>query len=1305
MSVGVRLTHDAAWPLISCCDAGQGFSGSTQEAVPEGCGRTGTSSRLLRRFLINQFCALQPAIRCISHRVGYSGVRVGEAAHPGPGRATQKWKKAAQQQAAQLKQVLSLLQALLGCIKGGQGMPDLGSIFAGASSIDGPRPGPKAKAKAKAKAKSTSRAPAPHQPPEPSSTTANRPADPVTAVGLGSPQVPKTRRQAPQQASQKAGQTEARIVYALRPGDWHGVVLPYANLEQELRTRGSGPIVVLAGSAQEADVAAQLVAARGRHAAWILHRERDAQLTVPMTSGGQLRPQHVCCQTVPCTGVAFPSLKSAPRPKAAPTNATCPMRVIVCSSLAAEDLWKTAASQPRRFLQDWVKLALPGQLRGVVQDSWGFAEGLRSGNKVITGLIRISTSVVTPLLAVSGRHGVFLEPVAHHPAYPAAVVDWQRPAAGESWAKLCQRLCDQRPAYGLVLGGRQLGLRRAPGADYTPKALWQVVGTPVHWGDGFLHDLILDQTPAKSAEILRRQVRGRRCTWWVRAAIPGGEDAHCLVAAEGDREINVWLLPSTAKPPPRKPGRPIAQQGAFPLFRAPFDQVDKPSTASAPAGDVDIDLDAEGDGGTDARPSPPPKRSAANFTARLVPEGAQVHVVPGDGACFFHAVSRALEVLHDRKVSAAQARAETVAHLRRYQDAYVEFWDRTDDRGQGVENWVDYLVRMASADAWAGHLELVACAKTLRICLLILPEDASRVTCCFGNPAHPPVALFHTRNHYDLLLPSEGTVYPGVIMDIAKEGPDRQIPRAGSSAPYSAPSGFASGAGRGRPRNTPSLASSAPTAYRLARHPSVPPQGDEVSHPHDLNHGGDIDVPVDRAPHAVASACASVHGPARGSIQHYFGGAAPAPTTPEMIADLPDPPSPPPPPRVGSRGRLLKPKRCPKVSWKCEWCDFVAKAPHGADKLATHVRQWHPEHLQSFKRPKLPEFRVPAGSDVVEWPCPCCDRALIRTDPPQSPSSMLLTRLKHRREHHPTEPKAKFLLKSAKSNALKATRAVIAAATARRLLKHRSGGFGNHPKVEFYRIPFLGSRVKKARSSRMVYVCTTCLQTADTPNRIKALTCARVTRSSSRVCFIARLRKCLSTESGVHQSELLDGARALLNRLTGDTPAPRRFTGKRKPPPAVRKHDILALAWPTVWRHAYTFRLRFVCTACLANQSTRSNLEQRPCGPTVRGAAARLRRQLDAAAASADVIAVRTARLALHALGHLLPVAAPELPAPPVVASLADVGTDGLRDDTTAPPAPRSDNAVVPSIVPALTACASSAPSGLCVRPAHDGGR
>ena len=56
-------------------------------------------------------------------------------------------------------------------------------------------------------------------------------------------------------------------------------------------------------------------------------------------------------------------------------------------------------------------------------------------------------------------------------------------------------------------------------------------------------------------------------------------------------------------------------------------------------------------------------RAAANFVALVLPEGAQVHPVPGDGACFFHAVSKALEVLHDRKVSAAHARARKPSRI------------------------------------------------------------------------------------------------------------------------------------------------------------------------------------------------------------------------------------------------------------------------------------------------------------------------------------------------------------------------------------------------------------------------------------------------------------------------------------------------------------------------------------------------------------------------------------------------------------------------------------------------------------------
>ena len=188
----------------------------------------------------------------------------------------------------------------------------------------------------------------------------------------------------------------------------------------------------------------------------------------------------------------------------------------------------TPAQCLRIFGVRLVSRALPGPHRSAIKDSWGFTKDKRAGADTVTGLIRIDAAKVVPLLSCSGYFGVYLEPVAHHPAYPQAVVDWHKPEKDEDWEALRLRLIGRKPPYGLVLGNRQLGLRKPPGPSHTPRSLWQVTATPVTWSDDFLKDVISTQTPATNVDVMRRQVRGKRCTWWLRATVPGDSDAHSL---------------------------------------------------------------------------------------------------------------------------------------------------------------------------------------------------------------------------------------------------------------------------------------------------------------------------------------------------------------------------------------------------------------------------------------------------------------------------------------------------------------------------------------------------------------------------------------------------------------------------------------------------------------------------------------------------------------------------------------------------------------------------------------------------------
>ena len=208
-----------------------------------------------------------------------------------------------------------------------------------------------------------------------------------------------------------------------------------------------------------------------------------------------------------------------------------------------------------------------------------------------------------------------------------------------------------------------------------------------------------------------------------------------------------------------------------------------------------------------------------------------VNAAPRRLATVITAGGRQRGVTQDRFLSQAPS---AVAHLRRYENQYLEYWDGTDDRGQGQHSFSDYLVRMAHPSAWGGPLEIQALTRTAKCNILILPEDASMSACAFvSGDSRPSIVLWHTKDHYDLLLPTSGDTYPGVLLDLAKEQPNHKFPRAGASeasCPSSAPTAYREewnarhAQRRGAP--APSVASSAPTAYRQAQiaGPRAPPR-------------------------------------------------------------------------------------------------------------------------------------------------------------------------------------------------------------------------------------------------------------------------------------------------------------------------------------------------------------------------------------------------------------------------------------------------------------------------------------------------
>ena len=558
--------------------------------------------------------------------------------------------------------------------------------------------------------------------------------------------------------------------------------------------------------------------------------------------------------------------------------------------------------------------------------------------------------------------------------------------------------------------------------------------------------------------------------------------------------------------------------------------------------------------GPDGRPESQAKRAASTASFREVPSGVSLRKVAGDGGCMFHSIVAGLKSACGKEVSSVQARAETIAHLRKYQSAYAPFFSGDGPGGETGLDFESYLKLMSHPAAWAGGLEAKACAAHFKITLVIVPQDASVPAFALNpKPGLPRIALWFSGEgpsaHYDWLEPSAKDGFPPALADVVREGRPEDVKRGGADeVASSAPSGWCP-----EPAPSPSCASS---SKRLTS-----------------------DV---RSFFSASLARPSLE--ALPSSAPTEAKEAAAPVTP----DLSDPPTPP-CPRFDKRGRMLKPLR-KRFAWKCDFCDFsTVKFRARWHHISTCMRESWGRKVAQVKWAGVDEQELSAFA----WRCPFCSQGIIK-DSELSGDQLLRARRIHRAQMHPKAAIGRFLLGQAGTrNAPRATQAKQAAATARRLLDLKSGKQGDH-EVEAVRIPRFG-KPKKKRVSAMVIVCTKCLCTAPTVAKISKSLCIGGTgrnRNSSRRKFLARLKE---ASQGDHAPDLLAGVRRLLEVLQPDAPTGAATSSAQ--PEAQADHDVEAVTWPVPCKTGYKCEVRFICTRCRSIRTNASPFKPGSCNP------------------------------------------------------------------------------------------------------------
>ena len=531
---------------------------------------------------------------------------------------------------------------------------------------------------------------------------------------------------------------------ALRAADWVGKIVLYKDFGDYVGERES--VLIPVSTQREWDIACSMAANGGYKSSFMVVRPSDkGKIMLPFWRDGKAVILRAETESFTCSGVALPCLRGGTKPpKTVPAVDTVVMRAILVKAFATKDDWTAAENSFRR---------LCASKAPQIKDLWGAAVEEKHGPCIIA-LARFPAAQAPSVLGKSGQDGLFWEPVDKQVNGQAFGVTWLERNGGETEENYLKRGLASKADAGLVVGRRQLGIREKADPSTIVRS-WRLAGTPRHWGEDTIKDL-LDATALTKIGISSRMVRKGRATWFLRAA--GAGDFFTVQAEENGVVTSYFILPAMAGR--RGPARRtvLKPEGAF-IFKP-----ERFGTTKA----VD---EAAMEVAEDGKEAPPGKRRAVE--KRAIPTGVTLVTCPTDGNCMLHVIAQGLA--HNKgsskKPSVVQLRAELVTHMRKKRQNYEPFWGGGDSRDVDgkLSSFDQYLDEISKDTSWLGNLELEAASRLFGITCYVVPQALDQVPVKHGGGAFP-IAFYYNGTHYDYLQPEGNKGYPPAILNIEEVG-------------------------------------------------------------------------------------------------------------------------------------------------------------------------------------------------------------------------------------------------------------------------------------------------------------------------------------------------------------------------------------------------------------------------------------------------------------------------------------------------------------------------------------------------------